>query len=294
MWHFRKSLTDISSYFYFIDEDLIYYFDLIDTQQWLCVFKTLEKKVFKMIHDDHYHADFHQIYNNIVADLYIQNLSWCLKQYITHCFKCLHYQTVRHVSYEALQLIIEFSILFHTVTVDFILELSKISSDLNAMITIICKFFKKMKFISDKEIWTAAEWAKVYFAHITDWSISIIWIEDRNSKWLSEFWIQLFSNMKIRIMIITVYHSQSDDQSECTNQITEIILWYALEEASNDDFTDFLSAFKWVFNNSINIFTDWIFNEIIYEFNLTNFFNVINDSDAKEFKTEHKIHQQKT
>ena len=105
-----------------------------------------------MTHDDHYHADFHQVYNNIIADLYIQNFSQHLKQYITHCFKCLHYQTARHVSYEALQLIVEFLISFHTVITDFILRLSKTSTDLNAVITIIYKFFKKMKFIFDKEI----------------------------------------------------------------------------------------------------------------------------------------------
>src|SRR5436190_20442530 len=105
-----------------------------------------------MTHDDHYHVSFHQVYNNIIADLYIQNLSQHLKQYITYCFKCLHYQIVRHISYRTLQLIIEFLISFHIVTADFILRLSKISSDLDAMITIICKFFKKMKFISDKEI----------------------------------------------------------------------------------------------------------------------------------------------
>ena len=98
--------------------------------------------------------------------------------------------------------------------------------------------------------------------------------------------------MKIRIMITTVYHSQSNDQSEHTNQIAEIILQYALEEVSNADFINFLSAFKQVFNNSVNAFTDWIFNEIIYEFNLADFFDMISDSDAREFKTEHKIHQQ--
>src|SRR5436190_24134698 len=105
-----------------------------------------------MIHNNYYHASFHQIYNNIIVDLYIQNLSQCLKQYITHCLKCLHYQTVRHASYKALQSIVEFSISFHVITADFILELSKISTDLNTIITIICKFFKKMKFISDKKI----------------------------------------------------------------------------------------------------------------------------------------------
>ena len=137
-------------------------------QQWLCVSKILEKKIFAMMHDNYYHVRFHQVYSCIVVNLYIWNLLQHLKQYITHCFKCLHYQTARHVSYEALQSIIEFSILFHIIITDFILKLSKISADLNAVIIIICKFFKKMKFISDKEIWTIAEWVKVYFTHITD------------------------------------------------------------------------------------------------------------------------------
>ena len=179
-----------------------------------------------------------------------------MRQWVIYCFKCLHYQTVRHASYEALQSIVELSISFHIMITDFILKLSKTSSNLNAVMIIICKFFKKMKFISNKKIWTAAEWAKVYFAHITDWSISIIWIEDRNSKWLSEFWIQFFSNIKIRITITIVYHSQFDDQFKCTNQIIKIALQYALEEALTADFTDFLSAFKQMFNNSINIFTE--------------------------------------
>ena len=91
-------------------------------------------------------------------------------------------------------------------------------------------------------------------------------------------------------MIIIVYHSQFNDQSECINQITEIVLQYALKKTSNTDFTDFLSAFKQMFNNNINTFTNQILNEIIYEFNLTDFFDVITDNDAKKFEMKHKIH----
>ena len=95
-------------------------------------------------------------------------------------------------------------------------------------------------------------------------------------------------------MIIIVYHSQFDDQFECTNQIIEIILQYILEKASNADFIDFLSEFKQMFNNSINAFIRWISNEIIYEFNLADSFDMIADDDARKFEVEHKIHQQKT
>ena len=109
-----------------------------------------------------------------------------------------------------------------------------------------------------------------------------------------EFWTQLFSNIEIRIMITTVYHSQFNNQSEYINQIVKIILQYALEEASNADFINFLSAFKQMFNNSINAFTEQTSNEIIYGFDLTDSFDMITDDDAKKFKAEHKIHQQET
>src|SRR5438034_4105894 len=104
-----------------------------------------------MTYNNYYYVNFHQVYNNIIVDLYIQNLFQCLKQYITHCFKYLHYQTVKHTLYKALQLIIEFVISFHIIITDFIFKFSKISSNLNIIITIICKFFKKMKFIFSKK-----------------------------------------------------------------------------------------------------------------------------------------------
>ena len=92
-------------------------------------------------------------------------------------------------------------------------------------------------------------------------------------------------------MIITIYHSQFNDQFKHINQTVKIILQYALKNVLNADFTDFLSAFKQVFNNNINTFIRQISNEIIYRYNLMNFFDMITDETVKKFKIEHKIHQ---
>ena len=42
----------------------------------------------------------------------------------------------------------------------------------------------------------------------------------------------------------------------------------------------------------MNTFIDQTLNKIIYEFNLADFFDVIADSDARNFEVKHKIHQQ--
>ena len=135
---------------------MIYYINLIDFHCHLCIFKSLEKEIFQMTHDEHHHTDFHWVYNMIVISLFIQSLSWQLSQYIIHCLQCQHYQTIWHQSYEALQFIVRLLISFHTVMTDFIIELFKTKNECDAVMMITCKFLKKIEFISDKETWTAA------------------------------------------------------------------------------------------------------------------------------------------
>ncbi|KAN0085522.1 hypothetical protein V8E54_001989 [Elaphomyces granulatus] len=92
--------------------------------------------------------------------------------------------------------------------------------------------------------------------------------------------------MRARISTAT---AQSDEQSERTNQTVEIALRYDLE--LNPD-TEFLPAFKRVFNNSVNASTGRSPNQIIYGFNLADSFGVVTEGDAKDFKAERKAHQQ--
>ena len=89
------------------------------------------------------------------------------------------------------------------------------------------------------------------------------------------------------------HHSQSDDQSEWTNQMMKIALWFTQERNSDIEFMKFLSAFKWVFNNSSNTSTDCLLNEIIYKFKLADFFDIVTASEAKDFEAQQKMHQQK-
>lgn len=238
--------------------------------------KALEKDIFEMAYDKHYPAGFHRAYNTITAGLYFRNLSRQLTRYIHYCPQCQYYQTMRHAPYGALQLVVGLPIPFHTVTADFILGLPKLKRGMDAMMTVTCKFSKKVEFVPGKETWSAEEWVKAYFL--------LVWIGDRDSKWLSKFWTQLFSNMGTRISTTTAYHPQSDGQSECTNQIAEIALRYATERDPNIDFKDFLPAFKRIFNNSPNSSTGRSPNEIIYRFKLTDSFGIVMQGDAEDYK----------
>ena len=92
--------------------------------------------------------------------------------------------------------------------------------------------------------------------------------------------------MSTRISITTTYHAQFDDQSKQINQIMKIILHFAQERNSDTEFIKFLSAFKQVFNNSLNIFTDHFLNEIIYNFKLADSFDIVTAGTAEDFETQ--------
>ena len=92
--------------------------------------------------------------------------------------------------------------------------------------------------------------------------------------------------MSIRISITTAYHVQSDDQSEQINQTIKITLHFAQERNSDTEFIKFLSAFKQVFNNNFNIFTDHSLNKIIYSFKLADSFDIMTADTAENFEIQ--------
>ena len=73
----------------------------------------------------------------------------------------------------------------------------------------------------------------------------------------------------------------------------KIALYFVQERNFDIEFIKFLSAFKQVFNNSFNVFTDCFFNKIIYNFKLANLFDIMTADTAEDFKIQQKIHQQK-
>ena len=75
---------------------------------------------------------------------------------------------MQHAPYGALQPVVGPPISFHTIMADFILGLPKSKNSIDTIITVTCKFSKKVEFMPGKETYTAADWAKAYFACTTD------------------------------------------------------------------------------------------------------------------------------
>ena len=121
----------------------------------LCIFATIISNILTTTHDES-HVEFARCYEKIASFYYIRNLSRYLRDFLKHCLKCQIFQTRRHRFYDSLQLILTSSIFFHTITIDFILILlsSFTTKKFDCLMSISCKYSKRILMILEKIIWT--------------------------------------------------------------------------------------------------------------------------------------------
>lgn len=68
-------------------DDLIYYFDE-DNILRLCISKSIEKEIFKTIHNDNYHFEYYRCLVRIIETLFIFNFLKKICIYVEHCSTC--------------------------------------------------------------------------------------------------------------------------------------------------------------------------------------------------------------
>ena len=77
---------------------------------------------------------------------------------------------------------------------DFVLALPTANSDKDCMLTITCKYTKKVILIPGKTTYSAVDWANLVIVALLahDWGIPSAIISDRDRKFMSSFWRQVF------------------------------------------------------------------------------------------------------
>jgi len=235
----------------------------------LCIPKALDGEIFETVHDGQFHMGFHRMYPRIQNQYYIRKLEKRLRQYLTHCEKCQELQTKRHQPYGSLQPISTTAVPFHTITIDFILALPD-TDDLNSIMSVTCKFTKRVLLIAGNQRYTAGAWAHRLLDELlkADWGLPSIIISDRDRKFTSELWKAIFDQMGTKLLYSTAYHPQTDGQSERTNQTAERALRYYMAAYPDRALEWFyiLPQIQYALNNSINQSTGKSPNELCYGF----------------------------
>ena len=138
-----------------------------------------------MTHDND-HTEFDRTYEKMTSSWYIRNLIKHLNNYIKHCSICAINRTKRHKSYDSLQWVLFSSVSFHILTIDFVLILFVTHIDINNIMSMTCKFFKRVTIISEIDTWIASQWAKTLLQrlNIANWDFSKMIISNKDRKFL--------------------------------------------------------------------------------------------------------------
>jgi len=66
-------------------DDLIYYFDEDNTRLRLCISRSTKKNIFKTIHNNNYHFNYHRYFARICETLFISRTLNKIRIYVEHC-----------------------------------------------------------------------------------------------------------------------------------------------------------------------------------------------------------------
>ena len=203
----------------FVERDgLLYHRSRRNGKERLCVPRSCHSQLFRLAHDEKFHASPELIRKDL-AEFVIDHATRRIRDYTACCPTCLQAKTHRTKPPGALQPIDCGDNPFEVVTTDLVVALPEVPMDgtpyalpgvttANALMTWTCKFSKKVLLIAGREDYTAEQWATATLRMwlLADWGIPRKMISDRDRKFVSKFWKQVFGSLRVQLAVSTSYY----------------------------------------------------------------------------------------
>ena len=150
-----------------------------------------------------------------------------ITQYVKSCNLCEWIKSVRHSLYEELHLLLTSESSWTHITIDFITDLLKSTDSIDrrqydAVLVIVNRFSKMMHYVLMIKDLNSMQftWLLLYEV-ICLYHVSMIIISDQGTLFRSEFWNTLSRLLGTDHWLFTVFHPQTDSQTEHQNQTLE-------------------------------------------------------------------------
>jgi hypothetical protein len=202
--------------------ELLYFKDPVDKRYRLYIPAAMKADILYEFHDTPMagHCGGARMYARIAAQFYWPRMQRDIKKYAASCISCQKNKPRNRMKFGLLDPLDIPEGPFDTVSMDFITKLPISPYGNDSIMVIVDKCTKCGIFIPLKEASTAEDIADLFFKYVfRHHGLPLKIICDRDPKFTSAFWKQLFKRMETKIGMSTAYHPQSDGQTEILNRI---------------------------------------------------------------------------
>ena len=260
-------------------DGLLYHIAFDGTRK-LCIPKSLFPVVLAAAHDEKHHFGRDRMMHEL-STVQMHGMTRAVTQWVKGCRACDLNRTDRARPRGEYQSIPTVPKPMHTIAVDWIVKLPPVLSantpwavrgyaTYNSLLTVTDKFSKRTLLIPGHGKYSAAEWAAVLVRMLTmtDWGLPKAIISDRDARFQSEFWKQLWKEAKTRLLMTAAYHPQANGLDERKNQTVEIAIRYHTFMFPDSPWSDAIIPLQWSLNNAFHDAVKATPNELLFGFKL--------------------------
>jgi hypothetical protein len=184
---------------------------------WVFEFDQLKLNVIREIHDQSVaeHLDVRRTCKYLNKWYYWSQVKQSVKRYVRNCHICKRFKASKDKYSELLNSLSISNRSWTDIIMNFVIELSKIKDDFNAILMIINRFIKMHHYVlctAEKNETSAEKTIKLLINHV--WKLhelSSTIVSDRESQFISLVWKNVCETLKINVKLSITFHSRIDD-----------------------------------------------------------------------------------
>ena len=204
------------------------------------------------------HLGIHRTLVLISTQFYWPKMRPYIHSYVTKCHQC---QVNKAERLKAAGLLHPLDIpnnKWESISMDFIVSLPRTQKGHDAIWVVVDRLTKMARFIATKTTVTAPELAYQFVDELFRfYGLPMDIVSDRDPKFTSDFWTQVFKKLETTLSMSSTDHPQSDGQTERVNQIIEDML-RAYVGAKPTKWERYLPILEFSYNSSKHTSTGYI------------------------------------
>jgi hypothetical protein len=173
-----------------------------------------------------------------------------VKEYVTTCLTCQRDKPSNQAPIGLMQPLPIPERPWSSVSMDLITQLPRTKTGYDAIFVVVCRFTKMVHYIPCVTAVSAPQLATLFFREVVKHhGMPLSIVSDRDPRFTSLFWQQLWKMWGTKLAMSTAYHPQTDGQTERANRTLEDMIRHYVGP-DQTDWDEHLPALEIAYNNS--------------------------------------------